>query len=85
MMDWMGWGGMAGLLMTVFMLGFWVLIIAGIILVVRAVSAPAGRDQGPPADRGPVRSRGLEILEERYARGEIDREEFMQRKADLER
>lgn len=30
------------------------------------------------------RETALEILEERYARGEIEREEYLQRRADLE-
>jgi putative membrane protein len=79
MMDWMGWGGHMG----GFVLVFWVLSIAGMILVARFLTTPAARDQAPPADGAPTRSRDLEILEERFARGEIDREEFMQRKADL--
>jgi putative membrane protein len=29
------------------------------------------------------RSTGLELLEERYARGEIDREEYLQKKRDI--
>lgn len=35
----------------------------------------------PPGHRGG--SEALRILEERYARGEIDREEFLRRRADL--
>jgi len=38
---------------------------------------------GGPQPGQPRRSRPLDILEERYARGEIDREEFLRRKADL--
>lgn len=30
-----------------------------------------------------ARSRGLDVLEERYARGEIEREEYLQKKRDL--
>ena len=31
----------------------------------------------------PKRSAGLEVLEERYARGEIKREEYLQKKKDI--
>jgi putative membrane protein len=50
-------------------------MIAGLVLLVRArggrVSERTGR-------------RALEILEERYARGEIQREEYLQKRRDLE-
>ena len=47
---------------------FWGLIIAAIVFVVRRT--------------GHHRA-GLEVLEQRYARGEIDREEYLQRKVDI--
>lgn len=47
-----------------------ILLVAGIVYALR------GRN-GPP-DRS-----ALDILETRYARGEIDREEFLKRRADL--
>jgi putative membrane protein len=54
--------------------GFWVLVIGLIVLGTRGARATA-RDGGGPAVR---------LLEERYARGEISREEFLERRAVLE-
>jgi len=65
----------------VFMILFWVLIIVGVITLVRWLTASASRrDQGMPP---PLHKTPTDILRERYARGEIDREEFMQRLEDL--
>lgn len=73
----MGWG--TGWLGMIFMIFFWILIIAGgIYLVKYLVQNTRG---GPQA--GGQRGRALDILEERYARGEIDKEEFETRKEDL--
>ena len=76
--DWgsFGWWGMGfGML---FMLLFSVLIILGIAALIRwmLIQSPSGqgaRDKTP-----------LEIVQERYARGKIDREEYEQKKRDLE-
>ena len=54
-------------------IAFWILLIALIVLLVRG-TRPAPRDSGAPAVR---------LLEERYARGEITREDFLERRAVL--
>jgi uncharacterized membrane protein len=54
-------------------IGFWIILIALIVLLVRA-TRPAARDSGGPA---------VHLLEERYARGEITREDFLERRAVL--
>lgn len=66
-----GWdGGWAGFgLMHLF---WWVLLIAGAVVLFR-VLADKFRGGGSPGDRA------LEILRERFARGEIDRGEYEQR------
>ena len=83
--DW-GWGmhpmwwigGAWGLGMLLLMLAFWGLVIAGIVLLVRWFVGVGG---GPGVGRGP--DRALEILRERYARGEINKDEFEARRRDL--
>ncbi len=70
-----GWGypmmgGFGGGLM---MLSFWILVIAFIVWVVREVR---GKHHGSG-------SSALEILKERYAKGEIDKAEFEAKKRDL--
>jgi putative membrane protein len=67
------WGA-GGLVMMLMMLVFWGLIIAGLILGVRWLAG-----QG----RGGGRDEALEILRQRYARGDIDKQEFDARKRDL--
>ena len=67
------WGA-GSLVMMVMMLVFWGLVIAGLILGVRWV-AGQGRGEG--------RDEALEILRQRYARGDIDKQEFDARKRDL--
>ena len=71
--------GMGGILMVL----FWILVILAIAALVRWLAVGGGH---PPARREEDRGgrRALEILEERYARGEIDREEFQAKKKDLE-
>jgi putative membrane protein len=64
----------------VFMLLFWVLVIVGIIAIARWLTGASRRERGMPS---PVHKIPTDILRERYARGEIDREEFMQRLEDL--
>ncbi len=53
----------------------WALIIGGLVLLVRAL-AGRGRDTGGTSS-GPG-SRAQEILDARYARGEITREQYLQ-------
>jgi putative membrane protein len=68
--------GVWGLGMMVMMLGFWILLITAIVLGIRWLVAHG---------REPRRDSALDILRERYARGEINREEFESRKQDLTR
>lgn len=75
MMNDMGWfGGGFGWL---FMLLFWGLVILGLVALVRWLAqSGVGKTREKTA---------LDILKERYARGEIDREEFEQKRTDLEK
>ena len=78
--DW-GWGthpmmwGAWGFGMMIMMILFWVLIIVAVVLGIRWLLGQ-GKESRPDS--------ALEILRQRYARGEINKEEFDLKKTDLE-
>lgn len=73
---WYGWGGgLIGMLLTLLFLG---LIVVGAVLVIRWAIEPSGGGHRPSGGES-----ALDILERRYARGEVDKEEFERMKADL--
>lgn len=69
--DSMGWGWIG--LGIAHMALFWILVILGIVVIVKWLAA------GPPRAEG----RALEILKERYAKGELTHEQFEQMKREL--
>jgi putative membrane protein len=68
-----GWGGGFPIAWGLMGVALWIVPIALILLVVRAVRTSAGSSAGS----------AVRLLEERYARGEITREEFLERRAVL--
>lgn len=74
-----GWGGLGlgfGMLGMFYMLIFWVVIIVGVVYLFRFLSS------GSTPSRGSEKS-PLDILKERYAKGEITKKEFEEMKKDL--
>lgn len=71
-----GWWGFGMLHMAL----YWGVLILAIALLVKWLF---GRASGGSSDRQPGKT-ALDILKERYARGEIGKEEFDQKKRDLE-
>jgi putative membrane protein len=77
-----GYGGYGGHVMGwfggIFMIVFWGLVLVAIVLLIRWLAvAPRNRETGGGAESP------LEILKKRYARGEINKEEFEEKKKDL--
>ena len=69
----MGWFG------GIFMMIFWVLVLVGLIFLIKWLIQTTSRTR---SDAGSG-NRALEILKERYARGEIDTAEFQKMKSEL--
>ena len=74
-----GWGmhpmwGVWGIGMMLMMLLFWGLVIVGVVLGIRWLVSQGKETRSDSA---------LEILRQRYARGEINKEEFEAKKRDL--
>ena len=80
----MGGGWIVGSIMMIVVLA---LIAVGIVLLIRGVSGRQGDESAgggqASSSQTPEPGSALRILEERYARGEIDQEEFLRRKKDL--
>lgn len=74
MMGSFGWGWF----MPVFMILFWGLIIWAVVALVRGLARQDGSESA-----GGRRDSAMEILKERYARGEIKKEEYEEKKHDL--
>lgn len=75
MMGHWGFGWYGG----IFTMAFWVLILVGLIFLVKWLVQSSGRDNTTKGNT----DRALEILKERYAMGEIEKEEFEIKKKDL--
>lgn len=74
-----GMGGWGMVLMTVSSLLFWALVIVGIVAVVRYIGRDARRSG--PEMRGPTPQ---QTLAERFARGDIDEEQYTRRRQVLD-
>jgi putative membrane protein len=70
----MGWFG------GIFMIVFWVLVIAGLIFLIKWLVQNTKTGAHSSSSSA---SSALDILKERYARGEIDKQEFEEKKKDL--
>jgi len=67
--------GLSGFGGGIFMILFWILIIAGIVVLVKYVMGNNTKSESKNA---------LDILKERYAKGEIDKDEYEAKKKDLQ-
>lgn len=73
----MGWGAGWSFFGMLHMVLWWVLIVLGIVVLAKWLFA------GRPRDDERDGNRAMNVLKERYARGEIERDEFEQKKRDI--
>ena len=76
----MGWGGMGAggwVVMTLLMLAFWALVVFGVVALYRS-GRPAGPGSGTTQEPSAEK-----VLDERFARGEINAEEYQARRTVL--
>jgi putative membrane protein len=79
-----GWGGYGGYGYGTFGMIIWIVVLIAIVaLVIWLVRSLAGGGMQNMHHPSPRRSSGLDILEARYARGEINRDEYLQKKKDI--
>ncbi len=81
MNPWMmgGWGYHMGWFWMILMGIFWIAVIIAIIFLIRWLLLSTGRrGREPSGEESP-----LDILKKRYARGEINKQEFEEKKRDL--
>ncbi len=71
MMGWAGWMAPFGMIVWIVILA---LLVAGVVWLFRALTSRADFWH---------RSSALDVLEERYARGEIKRDEYLEKRRDL--
>lgn len=75
--DWMGWPGWWGGFGGLFMLFFWILVLVGLALSIKWLWEHTGGKSSQS------RESALDILKKRYAKGEITKEEFEEKKKDI--
>jgi putative membrane protein len=78
-----GWGGLLALVWLALSIAVLIIVLLGAVWLARSLGAnrgPAGG--GTPAPSGPPSAR--DVLDVRYARGEISREEYLQARKDLD-
>jgi putative membrane protein len=73
-----GWGWGAWVAMGFMMVVFWGLIVAVVVVLLR--SSGHHHHDGPPRPEPRSGDEALRILDERFARGEIDAEEYTRRR-----
>jgi putative membrane protein len=70
-----GWGYGMGWFGSLLMLAFWALVIVGLVFLIRWFALMGRERRGEDS--------ALEVLKQRYAKGEISKEEFEEKKKDL--